>query len=372
MNILLIGEQYSPNLGDGVIFSTVEAMIQQDFPDAVIFGVDLSGRVTYSDDTDWLLTGWQSFISKRISADIARSLLVKKQLCILLNNQKIDVIIFVGGQLFMDYFSRSILTIVRQAQKNNIPVIFNSCGFGSNSPSGWKRIRKALNMSNIVGLSLRDEAGLKEILPTRIDVVMAADPVMEISKYWNNYHRSKKTSDIKKVGINIMSPWTTHRINPEVGNAYTKRLLTDLINHLDSMGYEWEIYTNGASEDVAYIRGACREIGIDTQRIAPAPETPQKLVELVTSYDAIIGFRMHTHIIAHSFNIPTVGVIWDEKIRDYATQVGLLDNFLDIDVKSERIIDTFNHTVNQDFQINLPRDRVLSSHFLRQSIEKLA
>ena len=225
VNILLVGERYSPNLGDGVIFNTVEAMICQEFPGANIFGIDLSGRVTYCDDTDWLMTGWQSFVSKNISANTARALLVKKQLNKILDSQEIDVIIFVGGQLFMDYFSWSILTIVKQAQNRNIPVIFNSCGFGNNSFSGQKRIQKALSIPVVSALSLRDQAGyLAGVLPQHIDTVMATDPVVELGKYWKNCHQDKKNRKKLRIGINIMSPWTTHKENPETTRSEERRV----------------------------------------------------------------------------------------------------------------------------------------------------
>lgn len=47
MKILLIGEVYSPNLGDGVICETVAALIKQKYPNCEIVMADLSGRSEY-------------------------------------------------------------------------------------------------------------------------------------------------------------------------------------------------------------------------------------------------------------------------------------------------------------------------------------
>ncbi|MDO5343403.1 MAG: polysaccharide pyruvyl transferase family protein [Candidatus Saccharibacteria bacterium] len=371
-NILLVGERYSTNLGDGVIYQTVERMIRADIPDAVIHGLDLSGRVTYSDDTDWLLSFSDALIAKYISSDIARARLVKKQLRLLLKRHQIDVIVFVGGQLFIDYFIRAIDVVVREADRMDIPVIFNACGFGESSASHSAKIISILSRSVVKHISTRDAVG--EILPKKLHngvvPTRVMDPVVELGKYWR-VTRRQGGNGVVRVGINIMSPWTTHRSNPEVGNAYMKTLLLDIIAYCESNGFRWEIYSNGAGEDIGYIMGACRELGIDAAAIALSPQIPEQLVTQIASYDIIVGFRMHTHIIAHALDIPTIGFLWDEKLLRYAEQVGLCPQFLPLDANGHAVCGALEKTMKRKPQVRIRRQVQFSSDFLIASLGRV-
>lgn len=50
MNILLIGEAYSENLGDGIICETVANLIRKEYPDCTIVVADISGKKGYADN----------------------------------------------------------------------------------------------------------------------------------------------------------------------------------------------------------------------------------------------------------------------------------------------------------------------------------
>lgn len=372
--VLLVGERYSTNLGDGVIYQTVERMIRANFPDASIYGLDLSGRVTYSDDVDWLQTSFDAMLAKYLSADVARARLVRRQLRAILDKRPVDAIVFVGGQLLMDYFVRPMAAVVNEAERRGIPVIYNACGFGKTSQRDHRNIRTLLENNTVVAVSLRDgtNEGVLGRLTNGVVPVLTTDPVLELAAYWPEMRRRKR-SKIGRVGINIMSPWTTHRSHPEAGNAYTKQLLTAIIEFCEKQGLSWQIYSNGASEDVAYISGACRELGIAPQAIAPPPQTPEQLVAQIASYDMIVGFRMHTHIIAHALAIPTVGLIWDEKIACYAEQTGQIKQFLAINSSPEEVCQSMKHTLKhrQAASARPPRDRTPNSQFLCDSLKPL-
>lgn len=329
MKVVLVGEKYSTNLGDGVIFQTVRAMVKSFVPKAVLYDLDISGRITYDDNIEWLLSSYQRLAGNLVSVDHARALLVRRRLLQLIrDNRQIDAIIFVGGQLFMDYFTPAIYELSKVANKAGIAVIFNACGVGAMSHQSVRQLKKALGLPCVRAVSIRDGdvSQVSDIFSScRLKPDVVTDPVVELADYvTTNFSRPKH----QKLGINIMSPWVSWRDHPEEGNAYTKQLLRNILAFCKDHSISWEIYSNGGSDDNGYISGMCQQMNIDPKHIADFPHNPDDLVRCIAGYSHIIGFRMHTHIIAHALGIPTIGFLWDEKLRHYAERTHQVSQFL--------------------------------------------
>lgn len=368
MKILLIGEKYSTNLGDGVIFLTVKSILKQQIPDLVLRELDISGRVQYDDNIEWLFSRRQRMMNRFLSHDAARAALVGERLrYILAESPDIDGIIFVGGQLFMGYFAPMIDVITSIADKKNIPIIFNACGVGPAREQQHDQLARALRRRCVKAVSLRD--GETDSLFENVETVKVYDPVIELGNYSKELVTAKPSVAL---GINLMNPWVFDRENPERGNRQSKMLLQNVIDFCDARGISWEIYSNGGADDVDYVNGMCQQMGINSEKIAPHPQNPYQLIQTVRRYKRIIGFRMHTHIIAHSFHIPTIGFIWDKKLSDYAEATGQKDYFLPVN-------DTVITAITPHLEALMARrwrklyftsrnDRLLGSKFLAQNI----
>ena len=139
--ILIIGEKFSPNLGDALIFNIVDKIFKEKYSTDFL---DLSGRDEYKSDESSNYSVNDSTKGKIIK----KCKLFFKKIGFLLKGKnmitfikkfeiifmekvlsyKPDIILFAGGQLFMDSFFEQIKIVVKFCDKNNIPVIFNACG----------------------------------------------------------------------------------------------------------------------------------------------------------------------------------------------------------------------------------------------------
>lgn len=365
MNVLLIGEKYSTNLGDGVIFLVTQRIIKKQDPDIKIFELDLSGRISYNDDIDWLLSWRQRLVKTFYSADLARACLVRERLEFILRKTSIDLVVFAGGQIFMDYFIPTVEVIVKTLNKRNIPVVFNACGVGKISTKNCFKLNKLLNSHSVKAIALRD--GFENSVFSDLKIVKAYDPVIEVSDFYNMKNKGRKV----QLGINLMSPWVSCRSNPEEGNRRTKQLLYKAIAFCDKRRLSWEVYSNGGVDDVGYIMGACEQMGIPKSKVAEHPNSPEKLISLVERYERIVGFRMHTHVIANSFHIPTLGFIWDKKVADYAEATQQKNSFIPFDDTAISGVEKNlkELLLRHDAKMILKKERVKSSAFLSQLIE---
>lgn len=63
--------------------------------------------------------------------------------------------------------------------------------------------------------------------------------------------------------------------------------------------------------------------------IVSNPKNAENLIKTVTGFGGIIAFRMHSQIVAASYGIPIFGFVWDDKIRDFYTKIGMPSNCIE-------------------------------------------
>ena len=157
--ILIVGEIYSDNLGDGVLCKTVKNIIEENI-DCEIELLDLSARDYYG---EYFKYKWYEKIIKRMFLLAYKVNLVNLgKINVLFKDRYYDkfdryydLILFAGGQMFMDYFVFPIKKILNIASKKNIPVIFHACGAKKIKDKYLlKELQKQLSL-NIIKLGYR-------------------------------------------------------------------------------------------------------------------------------------------------------------------------------------------------------------------------
>lgn len=69
------------------------------------------------------------------------------------------------------------------------------------------------------------------------------------------------------------------------------------------------------------------------------PKSVDELVNIISSFDAAVVTRLHSSIIAYSFDIPTIGLVWNNKQLMFGKAIKHSERFIEesFDEKSLQI-----------------------------------
>lgn len=323
MKVLVIGEYYSTNLGDGVICQTVEYLLQTYFAEIETIDVlDTSGKSSFSEGTTvFYKKGMLKKLANRWSpAALKESISLKKrEVPEYQINQIYDLAVYAGGQLINPYFLKQMEAINTLLKEKEIPIAYNAVGFGKfRSKQSQQRMLRLLEDDNVTYLSVRDgktqlmEAGVERTIHTVCDNAIFSSEVFQVEK-----QRSKI------VGLGIMY------IESEKDILISFWRATLML--LDKKGVHWQFFVNGSDEDYLFAEEilALHGCPADERYLKPRPQTPKELVETIAAFEKIISFRLHSHIIAYSLDIPSVAMVWDAKVKSFFEMIGYVERCYD-------------------------------------------
>lgn len=327
MKVLLIGEYFSPNLGDPVLCQTVEQTILQHYPNAVITAFDLSGRQSptgikttteYPNRYKLLLHANYSIpqlyqftsIGKSIQYDTDRFVKAMNLLDIALDTESFDIAIFAGGSIFMDYFAGVIHGIILRLNKKKIPVIFHACGMSKIANYSKDVFLSSLKRKVVKSISLRDsKCQFVDLFAIRKPVIDTYDTALACSDFFTPSH----TIDAE-IGVGVIGIMKYYECQKE------------LIQSFLHSNYDWKLFTNGSASDRLMAEKILDDLKLsETEKnkyIVTNPQSADDLVKIITSFNKIISYRLHSQIVAASFGIPSFGFVWNDKVREFHKKIG--------------------------------------------------
>lgn len=343
MKILLIGECYSRNIGDQLVTETSEYLLKALYPEATFEYLDLQGRTRVSKR------------SANIYQDIPRiSLLQQIRLSLIkysliedivsrrsanrlktyyeskISSDKFDFAVFTGGQLIYDTFVFKIKLVTDILSAKRIPVFFNAVGIGNLTHNHAKIYRKILEKDIVKGITCRCNS---QRFYTEIDTVAQInetfDTAIMASDIYNNYHRSKSGV----IGLGVMQ---SSRINDEKLISFW----SSIIKKLEERSLNWKFLYTGSDNDIALITKIASSVGIDlNEKIRTDINTPEDFISELVQCNKILSFRLHSHILSYSFGIPSLGISWDNKIKDFFSKIGRPNMACDLNQNINVILD---------------------------------
>lgn len=323
MKVLLIGEHYSDNLGDGVICTNVEKMIKKEFIDVQITKLDLSHRSGFTQEYDNFILSKKKINKLKVYlknnsgiyeylSNLKRNKSTLKDFDIFFGDSY-DIAIFAGGALFLPCFIFQISYLVNKCEENNIPVIFNCCGFGKlKSKILFYKLKHSLNKKIVHSISIRDHENIAKQLINRpfeknYDIALLSN---------ENFNILKKDNHL--IGLGIMYIEQDRNLLIDFWQKIIKELNTKNIN--------WKIFCNGSSEDYEFSKQILKNLNLNQEKyIVNCPKRPDELVNTISEFSSILSFRLHSHIIATSLYIPSIAMVWDKKIEDFFKYLNLED-----------------------------------------------
>ena len=133
MNVLVIGEYYSNNLGDPLLCEVVTNIIKEEFPDFNVIPFDISGKINMCEYYRVNQDSKQEIRKRRIRRYLRKIPFIRlkekksipdstivNSLKEILNHNHIDLAIFAGGEMFMDYFVQKIFITVKLLRRTKI------------------------------------------------------------------------------------------------------------------------------------------------------------------------------------------------------------------------------------------------------------
>ncbi len=358
MKILIIGEINSDNLGDKAIYLTLEDLFRSEGYE--VNGLDLTRMTKYcgtegqapevSPDSFYLageellsnsvkdneisLKSILKFLQPNIICKVrvlyskSRNFLKhEEEWTRLIRNS--DVVVFGGGALLTDNFwsfPLALLYASRLAKKFGVPYGCIGCSVGESfSFNGARWLKEFLRGSSFI--IVRDPvsgARLKEFGVSQyrvfIDSAICTKDVIKIE-------RKPFTGNL---GINALSyvrqpqitRWDYHRYIEVMKNLVIRVAQTPQLDFKQVI-----LFNTGGSVDTRagkflYSQVKARLSNIDV-RVCRKMESLEELCHVVSQCDVIIGSRLHSSVIAKSYDIPIIGIDWDKKVAGFYEMIDL-------------------------------------------------
>ncbi len=333
IKVVVFGETYSSNLGDGVIADCMKYAIKHKFPNAEVSLVDMSLRKHISISHEKHARKPNIFFSYlTIIKSVVAWLTIKRWKAIekwegLIKRS--DLVIVGGGQLFRNYrlnFPLKIFALAGVLKKLNSPVICVSCGVAKNwSFFGKYLFTRFFYLPSLKSTSVRDKESLDflnaHLGSTNLDVVITIDPAIFSKEAYKIKDNTQKTM----VGLNIMDPQSlrSSKLGVKEFNSDAQiEMWLGVLRRCQQEQIDVCLFTNGSTEDNQFLNviyKKAKEDNLDVKEIYK-PTSPKELVEIISQMQTVVSYRLHANIISFALGIPTVGLIWDNKVRSLAAQ----------------------------------------------------
>lgn len=301
-NILLLTNRDSDNVGDQVIEACAISLISTAMKNMGIKNFKINSRAAGMISQKYLSTRDDALL------DSARQAI-----------QDADVVVFGGAPLFnyryQVFYERTAITL-ELAQEYGTPVVFSSIGVEGYDEDNEKcqRLKKTLNFDCVKQITTRDdfESLQKFIEGDRITIGKVSDPAVFTQKVFEKF---VKPNGKKKIGVFIM------RANAFVDNGikFTREdaaaLWLDLIKKLEENDLDYELLTSGHFGDEAFLDYLIKHYNVDAKKCVFNMNSPERLIEKISSYDAVVSCRLHPSIISFSLGVPSVGIVWNSKVN---------------------------------------------------------
>lgn len=376
-NIILAGLIFDNNLGDQAIYQSTLYMVnkilqENKISDIEIRGIDITGRDGI--ESNHLL---RNVVRRKFNVRVYHKLSVSiyndskapqkiniyeiKQLTRLLCADNIDnetaAVIFVGGGIVKykyQFFHYYINEITKYADKRNIPVMFSAVGVEGYDSANKDCImlKKAINRDCVKMITTRDDI---ETLRTcycknrSIITQRVADPACSLEDVYSIVTRTKTEKKVIGLGCVREGLFIDNDINFDKQGML--KLWSGIYKELISRGYDCRLFCNGARSDQKFIYELVEFMDIHNNAdISDRPTNVNELIDIISDCDAVVVGRLHASIIAYSYNIPSVGLVWNDKQTMFGECIGFKDRFISIEkFNADYIVDVLEKVLEEGY-----------------------
>lgn len=352
--IAITGLKYEWNLGDEIIYETVEYLISKYLKEThqentIIIHSDIRSKIernAYYKLGDKCLLFRDKVLEKiqknekenNINTYYFRLKFLKKyaELSEYYEEQigEVDVIVISGGGLIkykyegLDYILEN---LIYYAQKKQIPVLINAVGIEGYDEEhlGCQLLKKYINQPCVKMITTRDNIKLlqeKWIENKEIDSGLVGDPALWAPE---TYCISKRESNIIGLGLIREEIFKVNGIDYD-GEAFLD-LWEAIVHEVEKRGYQWKLFLNGKERDMKFADALLNRLGCEKEQFLLVPESGKELTDVISNFKAVIACRLHAAIVSYALNVPVVELVWNEKQKHFGKIIDRADSFIEVE-----------------------------------------
>lgn len=331
--IVIAGETFSYNLGDGVIADSMEFLARHLKPTLDVTLLDISARTGYGPENSRAARRMrQHGVRSRppYEFNLLKWYLVRRRRSLLLWRPilaKAERLIIGGGQLLMDNqldFPLKLSLLADEARSRRLPYHVLACGVGARwSLLGHRLVASVLD--HAASVDVRDQVSKEHLCHyfKKVNATVSFDPAIWAAAVYGRPETARPVVGLGIIGMREVLVYADDGASNKPRDMLAFWLET--IAALQRAGFSVELFTNGSFSDdemANRILERLAEAGLEPCRLAPRPRSPRDLAHLVASYSAIVAARLHACITATSYRVPVVGLAWDAKVPAFFARIG--------------------------------------------------
>jgi len=255
-----------------------------------------------------------------------------------------DMVIVPGGGMIkyrVENLPVAMDRVTSRAEHYGIPTFFNAVGVEGfdAEDENCRLLCDMLSCKCIKGITSRDYADFlnTNYLPAHLRAKRVSDPAVWAEEVYD----VSKNPESDVVGLGVGRPGLFNDYGLDFPEDKQLELWKKIIDILESKGVKWKLFTNGLPKDEEFLTKVLEFAGKEDKRedyTLQRPETSEKLVKNIAQFKGIIALRMHANIIAFALDIPSVGLVWNEKMSCFGESIGVPHRFITYDKFSAEYI----------------------------------
>jgi polysaccharide pyruvyl transferase WcaK-like protein len=264
-----------------------------------------------------------------------------------------DLLVLVGGGLIKYKYQGFFLyltALIEVAKELDIPLVINAVGvegYDEDDPR-CQLLEKSLNNDIVKSITTRDDIETlthKYIYNNEIHTTKVADSAVYCDEI---YKVSKKTSEVYGIGLVRGGIFLDNErnFNPE----QVAQFYSDLILEIESRNLKYQLFTNGLPADKELLHKIEQKIcGKKLNIIEPKKDTD--LISAISKFKGVLAARLHANIISYALNVPSIGLVWNDKLTLFGEDIGYPERFFEYDkFNAKKIVDALVFAAEQGYE----------------------
>lgn len=245
-----------------------------------------------------------------------------------------DLVILVGGGLIKYKYQMlgvETAALCNACEQEGKRLIINAVGIESYDENDkiCQLISDALQKSAVKYISTRDDFTLLKESYLAGDKYSKCEKVADPAVWASESYGITRNQSSQLIGVGIGRAGLFRANDVDVSGDEMKELYELIVKELMKRGYNVQLFTNGLLSDnrmAERVIDSLHRNGLQvTMRI---PHNDRELVEILSSYKAVIATRLHSCIISYALDIPAIGLVWNKKLSFFGENIGKPDNFV--------------------------------------------